>query len=197
MTTSDNSSTAQSEQQRKQKNRRLFIGIFLCFLIPLAGAQIILSLGWFTPGVTNKGELISPPIEASSSENESMPQTWRLAYRVPADCDQRCINGLYVIQQVDMALGRDSDRVTPIAIQAGSEVSALPAPEEGSRLQYLVLPQLHDQLSEQPQGSLFIIDPLGAVMMRYEGSADRDTAIQSGSDMLDDLKKLLKMSRVG
>ncbi|MBA3988157.1 MAG: hypothetical protein C0463_03385 [Idiomarina sp.] len=186
-----------AEITRKRNNRRLFIGVFLCFAIPLLGAQIILKMGWYTPGVTNKGELLSPPIEATAEENQLMPQHWRLAYRVPDACDEQCVNGLYVINQTDLALGRDSSRVTPVAIQRSEQVTGLPELSADSRMQYLVLPELHAQLSELPEGSLLIIDPLGFVMMRYDGSSERNQAIQVGRDMLDDLKKLLKMSRVG
>lgn len=189
--------TENKERQRKQKNKRLFIGVFLCFVVPLSAAKIILSMGWYTPGVTNKGVLIEPPIETSATENALMPENWRLAYRVPDDCDQLCMNSLYVINQTDLALGREGSRVSPVAIQKSAQVTNLPQFPADSRLQYLVLPELHAKLAALPEGSMLIIDPLGFVMMRYEGSTDRQQAIQRGGDILDDLKKLLKMSRVG
>lgn len=185
------------ERRRKQKNQRLFIGVALCFAVPLLTAKLILSMGWYTPGVTNKGDFINPPIELSSLENEQLPKQWRLAVRIPNECDLVCINSLYVINQADLALGRDSSRVRPVAIQATSQTHDLPQFSADSRLDYLVLPQLHQQLAHLPEGSMVIIDPLGFVIMQYHGSADRAVAIQSGRDMLDDLKKLLKMSRVG
>ncbi|MCC5879496.1 MAG: hypothetical protein JJU03_06360 [Idiomarina sp.] len=187
----------QQEALRTRKNRRLFIGVFLCFVIPLAGAKVILDMGWYNPGVTNKGVLLEPPLETSAAENEQMPQHWRIAYRVPADCDDLCVNGLYVINQVDLALGRESSRVSPVAIQADEDVRNLPQLSADSRMHYLVLPDLHAELAALPEGSMLIIDPMGFVMMRYEGSRDREQAIQRGRDLLDDLKKLLKMSRVG
>lgn len=189
--------TENKENVRRQKNRRLFIGIFLCFVIPLSAAKIILSMGWYTPGVTNKGVLIEPPIETSASENAQMPETWRLAYRVPDNCDQLCANSLYVINQTDLALGREGSRVSPVAIQQSAEVTNLPQFPADSRMHYLVLPDLHAELAALPEGSMIIIDPLGFVMMRYPSSTDRQQAIQRGGDILDDLKKLLKMSRVG
>lgn len=186
-----------AEAARKRKNRRLFIGVFFCFVIPLLSAKIILDLGWYNPGVTNKGILLQPPIEASEADNQAMPDTWRIAYRVPSDCDQRCVNSLYVINQTDLALGRESSRVSPVAIQAQADIRNLPELSANSRMHYIVLPELHQQLAELPEGSMVIIDPLGFVMMRYDGSPDRQETIQRGRDMLDDLKKLLKMSRVG
>lgn len=186
-----------TEDVRKRKNKRLFIGIFLCFAIPLISAKIILDLGWYTPGATNKGILLDPPIEASTAENEAMPEGWRLAYRVPSNCDELCVNALYVINQTDLALGRESSRVAAVAIQATEGTENLPDLAGANGLHYIVLPELHQQLAELPPGSMVIIDPLGFAMMRYEGSPERDIAIQRGRDMLDDLKKLLKMSRVG
>lgn len=192
MTNSDD-----KELQRKQKNRRLFIGVFLCFIVPLAGAKVILSMGWYNPGVTNKGELLSPPLEATEADNQAMPQHWRIAYRVPQPCDEQCVNGLYVINQADLALGRESARVSPVAIQATEQVEGMPNLSADSRMHYLVLPDLHNQLGELPEGSMVIIDPLGFVIMRYQASHDRNDTIQRGRELLDDLKKLLKMSRVG
>lgn len=197
MTNSDDLPNVQRERQRKQKNRRLFIGVFLCFVIPLAAAKIILDMGWYNPGVTNKGEFLDPPIEISANENAELPSYWRLATRVPAQCDAVCVNSLYVINQADLALGRDSARVRPVAIQGTETVDDLPSLSADSRMRYLMLPQLHQALADLPEGSMVIIDPLGFVIMRYDGSADRNEAIQQGRDMLDDLKKLLKMSRVG
>lgn len=192
----NNQSLSTAELERRRKNRRLFIGIALCFAIPLLSAKIILDMGWYTPGVTNKGELIEPPIETSIEEKAQLPETWRIAVRVPADCDATCVNGLYVINQTDLALGRETGRVTPVAILASDEAANLPELSPDSTMQYLVLPQLHEQL-EQYADSMFIIDPLGFVIMRYDGSDSREEAIQRGGELMDDLKKLLKMSRVG
>ena len=200
MTNSDAQPTAHmdaKERMRRQKNRRLFIGVALCFVVPLAAAKLILNMGWYTPGVTNKGVLLNPPLEISRQDQQALPDQWRLAVRVPNDCNERCVNSLYVISQTDLALGRDSSRVTPVAIQATPEVAHLPSVGTDSRIEYLHLPTLHQQLASFPEGSVMIIDPLGFVIMRYEGSAERAVAIQHGRDMLDDLKKLLKMSRVG
>ena len=196
MTNSDASLSA-SERMRRQKNRRLFVGVALCFVVPLVAAKLILSMGWYNPGVTNKGTLLEPPLEISRLDQAALPDQWRLAVRVPSDCDELCANSLYVISQADVALGRDSSRVSPVAIQATQDVANLPSLGPDSRIDYLQLPTLHQQLATYPEGSMVIIDPLGFVIMRYDGSADRTIAIQRGRDMLDDLKKLLKMSRVG
>src|SRR5690554_4542112 len=196
MTNSD-ASLSPSERMRRQKNRRLFVGVALCFVVPLVAAKLILSMGWYNPGVTNKGTLLEPPLEISRLDQAALPDQWRLAVRVPSDCDELCANSLYVISQADVALGRDSSRVSPVAIQATQDVANLPSLGPDSRIDYLQLPTLHQQLATYPEGSMVIIDPLGFVIMRYDGSADRTIAIQRGRDMLDDLKKLLKMSRVG
>ena len=196
MTNSDASSRA-SERIRKQKNRRLFIGVALCFMVPLAAAKLILNMGWYNPGVTNKGTLLDPPIEISRHEQAALPNQWRLAVRLPNACDELCVNSLYVINQADVALGRDSTRVSPVAVQATQQVANVPNLGADSRIQYLQLPSLHQQLAAFPEGSVMIIDPLGFVIMRYDGSTERAVAIQRGRDLLDDMKKLLKMSRVG
>lgn len=183
--------------QQRRKNRKLFIGIFLCFAIPLASAKIILDMGWYNPGVTNKGELIDPPAELSEQENNQLPETWRLVFAVAENCDQICENGLYVINQTHLALGRERSRVTPVAAQQQQQVSNLPELSPDSQMQYLAVTDTYQQLADLGPNSMFIIDPNGFVVMHYVIGQDREQAIQKGRDMLDDLKKLLKMSRVG
>jgi|SRR5690554_1426893 len=189
-------SPEQSSVLQQRKNRKLLLTVAAIFVLPLALAQLVLALGWYTPGASNKGNLINPPIELSSEENNVLPDTWRIATVVPASCNDACLNALYVLSQSYHALGRMQNRVTPVGLQAADRL-VLPEVPSDSQLQFITVPGAVNALADIPANSLLIVDPLGNVVMWYEGSSDRQTTIMQARDLLSDLKKMLKMSRVG
>ena len=162
------------EQKLQAKNRKTLLIIAAIFIVPLVFAKIVFEFGLYSPGASNKGNLIEPPIQISSQENEMLPNTWRIAMQVPENCGAPCERGLYVLSQSDYALGRLHDRVTPVGIQAQAH-SDLPELPSDSTLSYHVLPNAYEQMSTLPPYSLYIIDPLGNIVMWYEGSADKDS----------------------
>lgn len=188
--------TTADPQQQKRKNRRLLIIVALVFILPPITAKLFLQMGWYEPGISNKGNLIEN-MQIAEADNDQLPETWQIAYRVPETCDEACAHGLYVLSQTWHALGRQNTRVTAMGIQAQDNVSNLPELPVNSTLRYYTLPDTHELLGELPDKSLFIIDPVGNVVMQYDGSDDRQHMIMQARDLLDDLQKLLKMSRVG
>lgn len=185
-----------TSKEQLRKNRRLLLTVAAIFIVPLVLAKLVLGLGLYTPGASNKGNLLDPPIEISSSENALLPDQWRIATVLPETCAEACEHALYVLSQSFHAMGRMQNRVAPVGIQAEDRLSqpALPA---DSTLTFVTLPKASSLLEEIPANSLLIIDPLGNVVMWYAGSSDRQEMIMQARDLLSDLKKMLKMSRVG
>ncbi|WP_194756141.1 hypothetical protein [Aliidiomarina indica] len=181
----------------KQRNRRVLLTIALVFVLPLLIAKLVLSFGWYESGVSQKGHLVDPPIELAASDNEQLPNTWRIAYRMPAECTQACENALYVSGQIFHALGRQQNRVSAVAIRDEQSAASLPALPEDNTVTLHTLPHTSELLAELPEHSLMIIDPVGKVVMWYPGSDDRSEVVMRGRDLLSDLQKLLKLSRVG
>lgn len=187
-----------AEQTRlRSRNRRVLITIALIFILPLTIAKLVLALGWYEPGVSQKGTLVQPEIQIHASENGLLPATWRIAYRMPQSCEAACENALYVSGQLFHALGRQQSRVTPVAIRGGTAASELPLLQEDNKVALYTLEATYEQLQDIPTHSLMIIDPVGTVILWYPGSPDRKEAILHGRDLLSDLQKLLKLSRVG
>ena len=61
----------------------------------------------------------------------------------------------------------------------------------------MIVMQMNDSLSEKVQaGQMLIVDPLGQLVMAYTPEANEDL-VQLSKDVLADLRKLLKLSRVG
>ena len=101
--------------------------------------------------------------------------------------------------QINVAVGREAERVShvlasPVALRA-DEVAALEA--QFPRLERTTFDSnayLHS-LQTQPDSwligpQLWLVDPLGRVVLHHSAS-------QPGKNLLDDLKRLLKLSKVG
>lgn len=112
---------------------------------------------------------------------------WSLVYLVPVPCAQDCRRALYLLHQIEQALGKDSLRVQRIVHQApGSDAPAWPGQWRLVRPDAL-LSRLH---TLRAQGRIYLIDPLGNLMMYYP----QDFAPEG---LIGDLRRLLKVSRTG
>ncbi|RUO23387.1 hypothetical protein CWE08_01685 [Aliidiomarina iranensis] len=185
------------EKKVKRKSQRVLIIVALIFVLPLAAAKLVLSMGWYETGVSNKGNLVTPEIQLSEAANVKLPATWRIAYRMPAECSTACENSLYVASQLHHALGRQQERVQPVAIAGDTSAGNLPTLPADSTLQLVHAEEAHAALANIPEHALVIIDPVGSVVLWYAGSEDRRDTVMNGRDLLRDLQKLLKLSRVG
>lgn len=142
----------------KHKPVLALVGVFV---LPVALAWLVLAQGWFTPGVRGHGEWVEGHIDAATQ--------WRLVLVTPAHCDY-CAPATELLNNLDLALGRDGDRVRVEQQAAG----------EG------LVP-----------GFVYIADPPGMLVMRYPMGADEVKNRETGRDLLNDLRRLLKYSRAG
>lgn len=159
----------------------------------------------------NHGQLISPPqplaglqlqdLQGRPLAGDSWQGRWLLVYPGPPTCDAECENLLYQIRQVRTALGKETERVQRIYLLA--EVPRDPARLEALHrlhpdllLAVLASPETVAQFPEAAATALwsgqqlYVVDPLGNLMMRYG-------ATQEPKDILTDLKRLLRLSRIG
>ncbi len=188
----------------KNRKAKSYLQLALIFLMP----TIAMSLAWlmyFTgiwvpDGRTNKGKLLLPPVQFADlhlQENaiNDTEGLWRVVVFGSTHCqEEQCIDSLYKTRQVHIALGKESERVTRFYI---APEKPLPTPEletEHPGIQWLKADKSHVQkalgVKNWPQNQIFIIDPLGNLIMGYQ-------ADQPGGDLLKDLKKLLKASSIG
>lgn len=161
-----------------------FFSIFLVMaVVPLLLAFIVLKMGWYTPGATNKGEFVQ--FETTLPLEHSTP-TWSVVYQPGEECDAVCAEQLYGLNQAFIALGKLQKRVNAYVLGDDSMLTAYP------ELQNRAI--VDKNLSSQ---HLYIVDPFGKVIMQYAGTADRQHTIQTSKHILADLKKLLNYARVG
>jgi hypothetical protein len=192
--TPNETATRDTETVTKKRPKALFV-LLLVFVLPVALAKLVLSLNLYQGGATNQGELLTGDISYQSlAQTNPKPHAWQILYLLPSHCGSQCQDRLYILQQSHIALGQVKNRVAPIIIvQSNSDVAALDKLE----LNFTTMAadtQLASLLVDQ---QMIIVDPLGKLVMRYDGISGRDANIAQGKAMLADLRKMLKLSRVG
>lgn len=152
---------------------------------------------------TNHTSLVEPALTVQDWQLELEPvgygAPWRLLVTAPGQCTDACLALVYEARQIHIATGREADRVEHV-LAVGQPVSG----ELASRLQqeYPQLQQLplepgpyRHSLGAHPadwqQGpQLWVIDPLGRVVLHRDPD-------NPGKHLLDDLRHLLKLSKIG
>lgn len=185
-----------------RRSRLALIGLAALFFVPLALSFFLYyGTSWRPDGGTQHGELISPPRplpEVALPGSGGAPflrERWHLVQLSDGPCDADCRATLVTTRQVRLALDKDVARVARVLLSRGVPVSddtlasqhpdlvlAAPAGGEGERL-LAAFPGM-------PAGGVFIVDPLGNLMMSYPGDV-------RPKDLLADLERLLKLSHIG
>ncbi len=189
----------------------LLAGVFLCgFLI----AYALYFLGWRPARTGNYGELILPPrplaavgafatLEGGTLGPDALRGKWTYVSFATGDCSRPCVQNLYKMRQVVAAQGKDAPRVQRWLVV--TDTSALDwlrdALEEYPGMQVIIGPRatvqafarqfmLFSGKSSENPNRIYLVDPLGNLMMRYPSDAD-------ANGMRKDLARLLRVSRIG
>jgi len=170
------------------------------FLLPVLLAKIALDNGWFNQAATNKGQLISPPVDMSVLKVSQQEPQWKLLYVLPEVCAAKCENALYSIAQVHSALGKESDRAEVVVLiheKSNVEQILLLKEKQNIRLLETNLKSLQQVFKENTTDGIFVADTLDNVILRYPLQIDKEQAILHSRDILLDMRKVLKLSRIG
>lgn len=177
------------------------IALIIVFILPVVLAKLALDNDWFNKGATNRGQLLDPIIDASAVFVKTGEEPhWRLSYVIPQNCDAACENAVFSISQVRKAVGREMDRVDAVFIATeNSDKKAVDnlVSNDFGKLLNLDAEIVNNLFKELGNDGIFIIDTLGNVVLRYDITLERDQAIMDSRDILADLRKLLKLSRIG
>jgi len=169
------------------------------FLLPVVLAKLVLDLNWYQGGVTNRGELLSTPLAPKWLGQSGK---WQLVYLMPDECDELCGGALFNLRQIPLAVGAEQDRVSSVLLVTESGLSHISA-EVRKQLQGVEQTQVPahvvTQLRTLEYGAkaIYIADPLGNVMMAYPLVKGQAAILAQGKDVLRDLKRLLKVSKIG
>lgn len=180
-----------------RRSRRMLIALIGLFLLPLAAAfALYYGFGWRPSAGTNHGELLQP-LRQLPAGVAALKGKWALVYVGDGACDADCRTALVFARQTRLSLNQDMTRVNwaLLATDRCCDAAYLDAEHRGIQTFDAGNPQLRGALlAALPAGdlthSLFVVDPLGNVVLRYDV---RD----SPRGLLDDMKKLLGLSHIG
>ena len=188
-----------TEQANNQKNKRALLILVAVFIIPVVLAKFALEYDWFNRGATNRGQLLEPALDFAPL-NTTKNIKWRIVYLLPQDCDDRCENALFSLAQIHTALGKEMDRVDSLVVWTDSsdkqKVSML-GEQEIINLLMSDDQNVNNVFKDVATDGIFITDTLDNVILKYPLHQEKQQAVLRSRDILSDLKKLLKLSRIG
>jgi len=187
----------------KRSNTTLWL-LLASFLVPA-----FLAYGYFffgdRPSVASNGKLISPIVDIETlnlkdplgeivSRQELTPK-WRMYYFANANCDSECKNDLYNMRQINVALGKNADRVQHVIVHLSTpqnEFTKYVETEHPEAVRVYGATEDMTDLTKKNSSAqyIYLVDPLGNIMMKFPNSLDAKL-------ILKDINKLLKISRIG
>lgn len=150
-------------------------------LIPFLLAYIVLKTGMYSAGETAKGEFLSTEIAVPIGEQAGL---WRIVAQLPSPCDKLCSEMEYSLTQIPKALGKIEHKVETYLFGNIDEVGD----SEG-------IVKINQTIAELDVSHLYLVDPFGNAILKYELTDDRSNTIKVCKDVIADLKKLIKYSR--
>ena len=188
--------------QKPGKGRVQLLLIAAVFLGPLALAAWLYFAGQeLTPvGRTNNGALLQPITNLVEALPESPLHThndgyWVLLYANETACDEACAHSLYTLRQSRLMLGKEMDRLVRVFLHGDTAPDTVLLADEHKGLVTLQDSSLKELLDNKKPvdldaGGYYLVDPLGNLVMYFRPDIDP-------SAMVEDIKHLLELSRIG
>lgn len=192
------------------RGKWILIILFLVFAAPIVTSWWMYNYTDFgrDGGAYSHGELVRPPrqlpdlglfVQSGGPDGSKLHGKWSLIYFHSGECLERCRRKLYTLRQLWLAMGDESHRVQRIMALTGVPGS-LPGAGYPGQLFLPLGEQKHadfirafrEVINESPLNSdqLFLVDPLGNLMMRY-------TPDTEPTGIIKDLNRVLRYSRIG
>jgi hypothetical protein len=190
-----------------QPRSKLLIPVLLALLFvgPFATAIYLYYFGgdgWRPQGSVAHGILIENPpsldigsLALSDGSSARFTGKWSLLYVGDGNCAAGCQQALYQVRQVRQALGKEMSRVQRyfIATSGTPDMQLLKSAHPDLMVIDAAVPggeRILATLGEHSEADVFVVDPLGNIMLRFPAG----TAMK---DMHKDLSLLLKASTIG
>jgi hypothetical protein len=190
-------------------HRVKFLALIGIFLSPFIGGWLALYVFDIRPPSGNYGTLIVPvkkldwpPLETVDGEllPDGFGRRWTLLLFSDDGCAELCRSNLFYMRQLRTLLGRDTPRLQNVLISSRplSEETAIYLQQfpDLKVVEDYREPVLYRQFDLEGLGEvgseprLYLVDPDQNLMMYYPAENDPDL-------MLDDIKKLMKLSQIG
>lgn len=191
----------------RRGRRTLLLLAFVCALPVLA--SYLMFYFWQPEGRVNHGELLRPtalPQHAlpgaggqPALQAAELHERWTLLMVADSACDAACERALYASRQARIAQAKEMERVARLWLL--SDDGDLPPAQLAERFSAhgdlrvaRADPAWLASLPGAQAGAIFLVDPLGNVMMRFD---DQPDAVREAREIVKDLQRLLKYSALG
>ena len=190
-------------------HRVKFLTLIAVFLSPFIGGWMALYVFELKPTAGNYGTLVSPVrqlqlprLETRDGEvfESGFGRKWTLVLFAGDDCGEQCRSNLFYMRQLRTLLGRNTHRLQNVLVSDGPvnaelqdyladfpKIRIIEATRSSPLYSQFDLPELPG-VGTFP--ILYLVDPAQNLMMYFPAAVDQDL-------MLDDVKKLLKLSQIG
>ncbi len=194
------------DRAQQRRGRLMLIALAIFFIVPILVVMLMQHFNWKPVGRVY-GELLAPPrmvvTNTALATSDGKPagkfwqDKWSMVY-VTDDCQSDCMSRLHDMRQLQVSLYKDIARAQRILLTTTQEVSSI----KSAYPDMLIINQPSDAAGELAKqfnvgeenalrsGRLYLIDPLGYIMMSYPASA-------KAGDIRKDLVRLLKSSWAG
>ncbi|AIC22824.1 hypothetical protein EY04_29155 [Pseudomonas chlororaphis] len=189
-----NISEAQAPHNRRRGRWQLLL------IVAIVIGPMILATGmyklqfWVPESRSYHGELIGNGQSRADIGVQADETRWQILVTAPRDCAVDCQQLVYLARQIQISLGRDASRASHALAAAqplDTDYQAKLQREYPQLQRYpLDLPTFTKGASDQGAPLLWIVDPHGNLVLRYDARV-------KGKDLLNDLRHLLKLSNIG
>lgn len=197
-----------SENNAKGNGRKILLILAVIFVLPFTVAAT-LHLLQLKPGGRSYGDLVKPPqslkfpvlhdIQGKPFGAAQWQKKWSIVMVDTAGCAETCQAQVYMLKQVRTSLGKEVQRVQQVLL-APAETKGEVFNELQKKYPDLIILAGSDaetvrfagefNLSDQSVGTVYLVDPLGNLMMTYSNNKDP-------KGLRSDLTRLLKNSWAG
>ena len=192
---------SESEQKIKRAHKQKLLAMMALLLAPVV-ISFALHYSDYRPGTINYGELIDMEEFEGSAVNQEddaifragdIHGKWTMVTVDSGDCNEYCEQKLYKIRQVRTVQNKEMHRVERLWLIDDNVTIDSRFLEEYERTLF-VNAKDSDLLEflkpvESQRLYMYLVDPIGNVMMRFPENADP-------SEMVEDLKRLLHVSQL-
>lgn len=192
--------------EARTKGRLTLVALALLFIGPLAIAWALYMGDFWRPGAgVNHGQLLEP-VQTLPRDPQPMPGDgvteggylmgkWTVVHFADGQCPQECKDALVKTRQVRLALGRYLDRIQRVLYVNGAAPEQQATAIHPDLLTVLLAGETGDTISAllRAKGggeNFYLVDPLGNLILAYPLDTPH-------ADLRDDMKKLLRVSRIG
>lgn len=192
-----------SDENAQTRRKTTVIWLLIAICVAPVVASYLAYYFWQPSGHVNYGELLEPRrlpdaalvlADGTAFQWRKLTGRWVLVTADSGHCDAHCYQKLVYLRQIRLAQGKEMDRVERVWLITDDVIpkAVAVARFEGTKViraagsQLLKSFPVHGSLADD----IYLIDPLGNLMMRYPREADPRRIVK-------DIERLLKVSRIG